>query len=396
MKKAGFIIVFILIFTGTEAQPLDDLRTRKQKAEEEIKYTNQLIAKVKEDERASLNKLRLIENKIYQRNNIISALNSESSVIQQLINDNVLVVDLLQSDLDSIKKEYAEMVRFVYRNKNSYNNIIFLLSSENFNQAYKRYLYLKQYTDYRRIQSNTLEALRGVLQNKTNDLLKQKEGKEILLKSKEQETRQLASEKSQQNLYVQKMQKEQSGLRQKLREQQKIEQALEKEIQRVIEEEARKLRDVGKPGFALTPEQKLDGENFAQNKSKLPWPVERGIITEHFGLHKHPTLNNITIKNNGIDLTTEPGAQARVVFNGEVSRVFAITGGNMAVIIRHGSYLTVYSNLGEVSVKSGDKVTTKQNIGKIFTDINDGNKTTLKFQVWFESQKMDPEEWIVK
>jgi murein DD-endopeptidase MepM/ murein hydrolase activator NlpD len=146
----------------------------------------------------------------------------------------------------------------------------------------------------------------------------------------------------------------------------------------------------------LTPEQQLTGNNFEQNKTRLPWPVARGIVTDPFGVHPHPVLKNITIRNNGIDITTEPGAFARSVFDGEVSRIFAITGGNMAVIIRHGSFLTVYSNLSVVVVKKADKVTTKQEIGTIYTDTGDGNKTTLKFQVWKENQKLNPEEWIAR
>ena len=138
------------------------------------------------------------------------------------------------------------------------------------------------------------------------------------------------------------------------------------------------------------------GDNFEQNKNRLPWPVERGIITEHFGIHKHPVLSNVEIRNNGINIATEIGAKVRTVFNGEVSRVFGISGGNTAVIIRHGNYLTVYSNLREVVVKKGDLVSTKQTIGTVFTDTADGNKSILKFQIWRENTKLDPEQWIVK
>jgi murein hydrolase activator len=395
MKRLGFIIIFILIFTGTKAQPLDDLKSRKKKAEEEIEYTSKLIKEAKEGEQSSLNKLRLIENNIYQRNRIISALNSESDLIQQQIDDNTRAVKALEVELANIKNEYADMIRAAFKNKSS-DNLILLLSSDDFNQAYKRYLYLKQYSDYRKVQLNTLQSLQSTLEGKVGELKKQKEEKAQLLVAQELEARQLSSEKKQQNQYVQKMQKEQSRLRQKLKEQQKIESDLEKEIQRIVEEEAKKSRVAGKPGFEMTPEQKLISDNFSLNKSRLPWPVERGIITEHFGLHIHPSLKNITIKNNGVDITTEPGSRARAVFSGEVSRVFAITGGNMAVIVRHGQYLTVYSNLKDVTVKQGDIVATKQNIGTVFTDSSEGDKTVLKFQVWNENQKMDPEEWIVK
>jgi len=204
----------------------------------------------------------------------------------------------------------------------------------------------------------------------------------------------LAGEKFQQNSEYQKLQNEQKSLRQKLKQQQKIEQQLEREIQKIIEEEARKNQEKGGFGFALTPEQKLIGDGFAQNIKRLPWPVERGIITEHFGIHRHPILTNVQIKNNGINIATEIGAKVRSVFNGEVSRVFGISGGNSAVIIRHGKYLSVYSNLREVVVKKGDNVSTKQVIGTVYSDLEEGNKSILKFQIWLESQKLNPEDWI--
>jgi murein DD-endopeptidase MepM/ murein hydrolase activator NlpD len=140
----------------------------------------------------------------------------------------------------------------------------------------------------------------------------------------------------------------------------------------------------------------LAGNNFEQNRRKIPWPVEKGVITERFGIQAHPVLERVTVNNNGISIATEAGANARAVFNGEISRVFGITGGNMAVIIRHGQYLTVYSNLINVLVKKGDKVEIKQNLGKIFSDVEDANKTILKFQIWKESQKLNPEEWLVR
>jgi septal ring factor EnvC (AmiA/AmiB activator) len=396
MKYAAFIIVLFLTVAGLNAQPIENLRNQKQKAAAEIKFTNQLIAKAKKTEKASLNRLRLINNKIYQRNKIITSLNSETSIYQELINDNHMVVNLLKDDLLVIKNEYAEMVRFAYKNRNSYDKIIFLLSANDFNQAYKRHLYLKQYADYRKNQINTIEAVQKLLEEKSADLEKLRIEKEKSLKEEQKEKLQLSDEKLQQNNYVKKLQKEQRNLRQKLKKQQKIEDELEKTIQTIIEQEARKLRQDGKPGFALTPEQKLVGNNFEQNKTRIPWPVDRGIITEHFGVHKHPVLKNITIKNNGVDITTEPGLKARAVFKGEVSKVFGITGGNMAVIIRHGKYLTVYSNLEEVTVKKGENVVTKQNIGTIFSDSKESDKTTLKFQIWMENHKMDPENWIAK
>jgi murein DD-endopeptidase MepM/ murein hydrolase activator NlpD len=253
---------------------------------------------------------------------------------------------------------------------------------------------MKRYTNYRENQADLIETIQAELDNKISRLEEQKLIKVQLVTDTKKEASQLSREKLQKDAEVKKLQKEQKTLQQKLEKQRSIERQLENEIQRIIEEEARKNTKPGTTGFALTPEQKLVGDNFAQNKGRLPWPVERGVITEHFGINQHPVLNNVQTRNNGVNITTETGTKARAVFNGEVTRVFAITGGNTAVIIRHGKYLSVYSNLKEVTVKKGDKITTKQTIGTVFTDADDDNKTILKFQIWLENQKLNPEDWI--
>jgi septal ring factor EnvC (AmiA/AmiB activator) len=197
---------------------------------------------------------------------------------------------------------------------------MFLLSAEDFNQAYRRYLYLKQYTNHRKKQAETIEAVQYVLNENIKKLEKQKTVKQQLIGETQQETQKLSAEKREQNQQIQQLQKQQRSLRQKLNQQRRVEQELESEIQRIIEEEARKNTDAGAPAFALTPEQKLVGDNFEQNKRVLPWPVERGVITEHFGIHMHPVLKNVQIRNNGINIATEIGSKVRAVFNGEVSR----------------------------------------------------------------------------
>ena len=389
-------ILLFFLHAVCYAQSLTDLQKKKQEAAAEIEYTTKLLNEVQKSEKTSLSQLRLLNNQIQQRNIIIENIRQEINVYQEFIDNNALSVNMLKEDIEKLKEEYAEMVRSAYRNKNANDNIMFLLSAEDFNQAYRRYLYLKQYTNHRKKQAETIEAVQYVLNENIKKLEKQKTVKQQLIGETQQETQKLSAEKREQNQQIQQLQKQQRSLRQKLNQQRRVEQELESEIQRIIEEEARKNTDAGAPAFALTPEQKLVGDNFEQNKRVLPWPVERGVITEHFGIHMHPVLKNVQIRNNGINIATEIGSKVRAVFNGEVSRGFGISGGNTAVIIRHGNYLTVYSNLREVVVKKGDRVTTKQNIGTVFTDAEDGNKSILKFQIWRENQKLNPEEWIVK
>jgi septal ring factor EnvC (AmiA/AmiB activator) len=387
----GFFI--ILCFIGF-SQSIDELQKKKQEAENDIKYTTKLLNEVQKNQKLSLNRVQLLNNQIEKRNTVISAINGEVSLYQQFIDNNMLAIKLMNNDIKEIKKEYAELIRSAYRNRNAYDQVLFLLSADNVNQAYRRYLYMKRYTAYRESQTEIIEAIQQVLNQKVDRLEQHKLIKLQLVTDTRKEAQQLAQEKTQKNAEIQKLQKEQQALRKKLQQQREIEQRLENEIQKIIEEEARKSKAVGATGFSLTPEQKLVGESFVQNKKRLPWPVERGVITEHFGINQHPVLSNVQTHNNGVSITTEASAKVRAIFKGEVSRVFGITGGNTAVIIRHGKYLSVYSNLREVTVKKGDKISTKQTIGTVYTDADDDNKSILKFQIWLENQKLNPEEWI--
>ncbi|MCW0481447.1 murein hydrolase activator EnvC family protein [Gaoshiqia sediminis] len=392
MKRLVFGFVFVLALWSAQGQSLTDLRKKKTDAEQALKYTSSLLEEARKHEKASLNKLRLINSQIQTRNDFIGNINVELNIIDRYIAENTEVVNMLKSDLDELKKEYASMVRFAQKNKNSYDVLLFLLSADNLNQAYKRFLYLRQYAKYRKAQAEIITSLSGLIDQKISSLEKQRQQKANLLLGKREETKLLENEKREQDQYLSSLKLKQQDLRKKLREQEKEQEELNRAIQRMLEEETRKMQAKGE--FQLTPEQQLVAADFEKNKGRIPWPVERGVITGRFGVHAHPVLKQIQVKNNGIDISTRKGTPARAVFGGEVSRVFAISGGNMAVIIRHGSFLSVYSNLKEVFVNAGQKVEIKQEIGSVFTDESDGNKTVLKFQVWKESQKLNPEDWI--
>jgi septal ring factor EnvC (AmiA/AmiB activator) len=396
MRRVLVSALFLLFQFICSAQSISDLQKKKQDAAKEIEYTTRLLNEAQKNENASLGKLQLLNSRIRQRNTILTSIRNEIKIYEDFIADNVLGIEMLENDIEKLKVEYAQMIKLAYKNKGATDQLLFLLSAENFNQAYRRLLYFKRYTAYRKNQAETIEAVQLVLNGNIKKLEQQKVIKQGLIGATEKEKQQLALEQGQQNSQFQNLQKQKRSLQKKLNEQRKIEKQLESEIQKIIEEEARKSRAAGGSGFALTPEQKLVGTNFEQNKQRLPWPVDRGIIVEHFGIHQHPVLSNVQVQNNGINIATETGAKVRAIFNGEVSRVFGITGGNTAVIIRHGTYLSVYSNLREVVVKKGDKVTTKQNIGTVYTDYDDGNKSILKFQIWKENNKLNPELWIGK
>ena len=220
--------------------------------------------------------------------------------------------------------------------------------------------------------------------------------KENLLSEHRTETDELKREKSDQNVMIQQLDKQKSELKKKLDEQVQLANKLQKEIEKVIAEELKKSKKADMKVFQLTPEEKKLADNFISNKSKLPWPTERGVITGFFGENPHPVLKGVFIRNDGIDISTTEDSYIRSVFDGDVTRVFVIPGAHKTVIIRHGNYLSVYSNLSEVFVKQGDKVKTKQTIGKIFTDREDGNKSVLQFQIWKENQKLNPQDWLAR
>lgn len=396
MRSFLLLFIFISFVSVTKGQSLKELRQKKEKTTEQIKYTTKLLEEAKKNEKKTLNKYNILKKQIELRTNLISGMNSEVTVLNGFIDENAWLVSSLNSDLDALKQEYAKMILFAQKNQTNYSKLLFVLSANSFNQAYRRILYLRQYTEYRKRQAELIVWIRDLIDQKVQKLQKQRSEKEDILQSKKKEADQLAKERQQQGQYLTSLQEKQKEFKKKLREQQAIESQLSREIQKIIDEEVSKAKASGKPGFEMTPEQKLVSGQFEGNKHRLPWPVERGVITDHFGVHDHPVLKNIQVRNNGIDISTAQGAKARAVFAGEVSRVFMVTGGNYAVIIRHGKYLSVYSNLINLLVKAGEKVTAKQPLGTIGTDYSDGDKTVLKFQIWKENEKQNPEDWIAK
>ena len=273
--------------------------------------------------------------------------------------------------------------------------MFFLLSADDFNQAYKRFTYLRQYADYRRQQVRRITEVKNSLYNQITDYNNRKEEKQNLLVTKLNQTKEIEQQKVEQNEYYSGLQQKEKELKKKLENQRKAEARLQLEIEQVIAEEAKKAakKAAKEPGAVSTKEEKALSGDFSNNKGRFPWPVLHGLITDHFGEHPHAVLKYVMVRNSGIDITTQANEKARAIFKGDVTKVIAM-GGNLAVIIRHGNYLTVYSNLSEVFVKAGQKVDSKEEIGKIFTDKDEDNKTVLKFQLWHESTKLDPEEWI--
>ena len=381
LKLSSFLFLVCFSLT-TFGQSLEELRKQKEKTASEIEYNNNLLKETNSNAKASLNRLAVLERQIKLQDNLINNITGEIGYLASSIQQNSKRIDSLSAELESVKMKYASMVRYAYRNQNNNNQLLFLLSAQDFNQAYKRFIYLKQYADYRRKQAERITEFKNSIGNELLEYNKRKEEKQNLLVSKVNQTKIIEQQKKQQDDVYSELQQKEKDLRKKLENQRKAELRLQQEIERVIASEVKKAgrkSTLKEPAFALTSEEKVLSGDFSNNRGRFPWPVQRGLITDHFGEHPHAVLKYVVIRNSGIDITTQANAKARAIFKGEVTKVVAIPGGNMAVIIRHGNYLTVYSNLSEVFVKAGQKVDIKEEIGRIFTDPDEDNKTVLKF-----------------
>ena len=395
------VVLFLLLCVTLNAQTKKELQLKKKKLLEEIEYTNKLLDETKKSKDLTLDELVQLNKKIGARAEIISTINAQIRLLDKQIANKKTIVASLEDDLEELKEEYAKMIYYSYKNRSSYNRLMFVFSAENFNEAYKRLKYLQQYTAYRRRQADLITKTKLSITRELEDMQNKMKDKQRLLDSKRTEKNKLTSEKVQQERVVIELKQKEKDLLKDLKRKQLTAQKLEKAIEEIIKEEIRKAREAamkkGKSseGFPMTPEAQKLSASFAANKGKLPWPVEQGVITGQFGTHPHPVLTQVTVKNNGVDISTSEGAIARSVFEGEVSRVIIIPGEGKSVLVRHGEYLTVYSYLSSVFVKTGDKITTKQQLGVLVSDVANA-RTSIHFELWKGMDRLNPEYWIYK
>ncbi len=388
MKKLLVFILFILtIFfeNNVNAQSLAELKKQKEEIEKEIKYLNDLIKKGEKNRNTSLGKLSALDRKIYVRHKLINNLEKEINLNNDLLKKNKDEVNRLTDNVIFLKNQYANVIYYSWKNRAPENKLIFLFSSESFNQAFKRLKYFKQYSDYTIKLSNKIERTNDSLIVVNNNLNKIIKDKSDLLEAHNAEKLVLFKEKESYKKLLKDLQSQEGKIRRKLEKQIKYQNKLSAEIKRII--------NLKNKNRKVTTVDKNLAKNFELNKGKLPWPTSSGYISSTFGLHAHPVSKRTKIRNDGIDITTKENGSCLSVFNGTVSEVFNFPGLNNIVMVRHGSFLTVYANLKTVFVRKGDNLKTGQPIGKIFTDPDD-KKTVLKFQLWKESQKMDPQKWL--
>lgn len=393
MKVFLLIWCFLLMFyVSVFPQSRSELEERRKKTIEEIDYVDNMLQNTSKEKVENIKSLTIINKRLVLRENILTGMNEEINLVNYRIELNSLAVEMMEDDLINLKKDYASAVINSYRTKKGYPELVYILSAKDFNQGYKRIKYLQQITKYRRREAETILELKEQINDSRKRLIADYT-KIHDLKSKEEHQKELLqNEKRGKQELVKKLNKKEKQLARELEDKKKIAKKIELEINRLIEEE-RKLLAQKK----LSDSQKILGENFSENKGKLPWPVEQGIITSHFGIQKNPDFKYLTEDNIGIEITSSGKVFAKSVFKGEVAKVFAIPGANMTVILRHGNYLTVYANLVNVKVKTGDSLGLKQIIGEIFMDPKDNNTSVLKFMIFENDRKyLDPEIWISK
>jgi len=390
MRSALIIFLSIIFIPFVSGQTRRELEDQRKKTLEEITNVDNLLKQTEKEKNSGINQLKIVGNKLHLRENVISGIKQEIELLTERLELNSLAIDLMEKDLVSMKRDYAKTIVNSYKARKGNPEIGYILSAQDFNQGYKRLKYLQQVTKFRHQQAELIIELREEIEkskvklqedlNNISDLKKREEGQKSLIQLEQNRQKQL----------VNSLGTKEKQLQKELDEKRRIAQKIEAEINKLIEEEKKKTLK-----SELTPEMKLIGESFAENKGRLPWPVEKGTITSQFGLQQHPVLSYVTEDNIGIEITNTGKTKVRSIFKGQVMKVFAISGANWGIIIRHGKYLTVYQNLVNVTVKQGEMVDLKQDIGDVFCDIDNGSKSVLKFMI-FQEKYLDPEIWISK
>jgi len=402
----------------------NELEKRKKDLQKEIKLTTQLIQETRKSKTASLSQLKGLQKKLNDRVKLINTIQNEIDLLSTTINVNDRKIGELESDLTRLKKSFAKIVRQAYMNKNQQSALMLVFSSKDFHQAYKRLYYLRSYSNYRQEQAKLIKLSQAELSERVVKLKTDLSSKRVLLGTEEQEKVLLNKEKKDKEVMLSALKKKEKGLKKDLEKKEAASRKLDKEIQRVIEgaiakereRAAAKLKAENKairtkaekegkpvpvepkvtsaPELKVTPETKALSGKFEAHKGQLPWPVEKGVISESFGAHAHPVLRGITTYNNGVDIATTKGASVRSIYDGEVMGVISIPGSNMAVIVKHGEYLSVYGNLANASVQKGQKVKAGAGLGTADTD-EDG-KTEAHLEIWKGKVKLNPSMWIAR
>lgn len=372
------------------SESVKELQRKQKKLQAEIEQTNKMLKQTKKDESATMNKLQLLNQNIKTQKKLIHTLDNEITALNREMTRLSNTRDSLQVVLERYKGDYAQMVKQSHYARMQQSPLLFLLASDSFQQLARRTRYLQEFAHFRQEQVRRIENTQAEIDTQNELLETNKADKQAALSSRKREQANLQRDERKQKNMLSQLKSKEKDLNKQIKQKQKKVNELNRKIDDLVRKQAEKASKT-----SLTKEQKLIAGGFEANKGRLPWPVEKGMISGHFGKQQHPVYSQVTMDNKGIYLQTTAGTKARAVYKGEVTSCFMV-GGTYAVIVQHGNYRTVYSNLSKLSVKQGDKVDTKQAIGTIFTDPEQDQKTELYFQIYKDKNIQNPELWIAK
>jgi septal ring factor EnvC (AmiA/AmiB activator) len=431
IRYVYIVVCLFAVLTGfaQKTARIRELENQRKAALREIELTDRLLSETRESTRNSLNRLNLLSQQIEQRRKVVSLLNQQISVIDKEIVDIRNEIFSLEKELNTKRSKYGFSIQKLQKHYTAQDKLLFIFSANNFTQSFRRMRYLREYADWQKKQAIEISGRQQTIKAKWEELEKTRTEKQSLLYVREEETQNLEEEERLQKKEIDELNKKQRQLQDDLKRKQRQAEALNRQIEKQIAEEvahaeaeariSRELEEKSKAnnaantaakkpetdnnkrvadskgGYAMTKEEKQLSDNFAARRGRLPVPVTgQYSIVSLFGEHQYQDLKYVRIVNNGIDIQATTNSEARAVFEGKVTSVFVQRGFNHSVIIRHGNFLTVYSNLNEVYVKQGDQVKARQTIGKIFTDSENDNTTILHFELWKEREKQNPQPWL--
>ena len=402
MKGHVFIVLIIAfginhIFAQKISNQQKELEEKRLRLKNEIKQINTLLFSNSKIRKNAIIQVEDIQVKLNVRSELIKITNQQANLLNRRIIINERNILNQRKELDQLKDEYAKMIQKSYVSKSLKNRLMFLFSSESFLQAYKRIQYLKQYSRYRKKQGLAIGKKTQLLQRLNQTLIEEKGIKFKLIEENREIQDKLQKERVLQQTLIKTLKQKQSDLKKRIVKKQNQRKAIDIEIKRLIREAIAASNQASENNkkniFNLTPEAKLIATNFRANKGRLPWPLEKGVVIQGFGRQRHPVVKTATIQSNGVIIATEPSAQVRSVFEGEVMSVIIIKGTNPSVLIRHGNFITLYTNLSKLYVRKGEKVSAKQIIGEVFTNEQTG-ETQLQFGIFNNINALNPKDWV--
>lgn len=386
--------LFLLFLSGISAQTVESLNKEQARIREEIGMITKLINQTSSSLLSQQEKYNLLIQRRDARKNLIQSLNAEIRVMEAQIKVKEAKIDSINTEVEQIKAEYGQLARQVYLWKKSSSPYIYLLSAQSMNQAFRRYFYIKQFEESRKAKRQLLVEMMADEEKEKQLLEEAQEEKRKVSAARQAENKSLETDINAMQVTLNELQGRQEELKANLNQQKKAMEQLEKTIADLIAKETKKETTTS-AGLAEAPEAVALAKAFASNKGKLPWPVKKGFIGMKFGKQAHPTLKNLTIENNGIDITTDKNAQITAIFNGKVISVVYVPGYQKMVIIKHGNYYSVYSHLDDVFVKKDMEVATGTVIGTVFFD-EQTQKSQVHLEIWQGKDKLNPAQWLLK